>query len=802
MHVLSRLTTGGLTIALAFHPFAAGAASLRSGYAADVPVRADVRDLGRAPAALPVSIAITLNYRHEAELRQLVALQSSPRSPLYRHYLSNAQFNAYFAPLERDYVRVALALERAGFRVTQTFANRTMIDATAPAVVAERFFSTDIHLVAQAGVGIRYANERPALVPPDLRGLIGSVSGLNDLQVVRPFYRFATPAESFTARRRELLAARAAPLPAGRLGSAVRLRSANARPATRALASGTLGDPGFESGGYAWWAQCGNARAQVGTIRAHSGSYAEFAGTLGGGEINGDGGLCEPVTIPPGGVISFWVYQGSNEQSSAYAWQWALLLAPGGSVLDVLYQTVNTTNGWREVSYDVSQFAGQTVYLYFGVHGDGNGTYHTYQFVDDVSLTGTTATPSPAPTPTPTATPSAAPSATPKPTATPTKTPTPTPVPTPTPTATPTAAPTGSIGGPLYGPNGGYGPVAIADGYDLPVQHGYNGNGRAVGIAIWADYLASDLTSYENEWGINRTGTTSKVAVDGGGAFNGNLSAAGNGSVEAELDLETIESLAPGANIYVYEFPNSTDQDIEDAYNAAVSANLVDVMNSSFGGCENSDTSFDSSSEQIAVQGAAKGITFAASAGDSGSTECGTSDNVTGVSSPAGDPEFVSVGGTSLQVTSGGAWSSEQVWNSDGGAGGGGVSTYFALPSYQTGLSGAVTSGRNQPDIALSADPSYGTAFYFNGAWADELLGGTSWASPIFCAYIADVAQMHGARAGFVNPSLYSAFGGSYTYYHDITSGNNGGYTAATGYDQASGIGSLKSGNALGTKLP
>jgi hypothetical protein len=802
-----------LAIALAFHSFAAGAASLRSGYAADVPVRADVRDLGRAPAALPVSVAITLNYRHEAELRQLVALQSSPRSPLYRHYLSNAQFNAYFAPLERDYVRVAVALQRAGFRVTQTFANRTVLDATAPAGVADRYFATDIHLVEQAGVGIRYANARPALVPANLRGLIGSVSGLNDLQVVHPFYRFATPAQSFMARRRELLAARAAPLPAGRLGTAVRLRSIIAGPATRShatrmVASGTLGDPGFESGGYAWWAQCGNARAQVGAMQPHTGSYSEFAGTLGGGEIDGDGGLCQQVTIPPGGVISFWVNQGSNEPSSAYAWQWALLLAPGGSVLDVLYQTVNTTNGWRELSYDVSQFAGQTAYLYFGVHGDGNGSYHTYQLVDDVSLTGTNATPSPAPSPTATATtiPSAGPSATPKPTATPTKAPTPTPTPTKTPaptaTPTPTAAPTGSIGGPLYGPNGGYGPVAIADAYDLPVQHGYNGSGRAVGIAIWAGYLASDLTSYESEWGINRTGTTSTVAVDGGGTFNGNLSAAGNGSVEAELDLETIESLAPGANIYVYEFPNSTDGDIEDAYNAAVSANLVDVMNSSFGGCENSDTSFDASTEQIAIQGAVKGITFAASAGDSGSTECGTSDNVTGVSSPAGDPEFVSVGGTSLKVTSGGAWSSEQVWNSDGGAGGGGVSSYFALPSYQTGVTGTVASGRNQPDIALSADPSYGTAFYFDGTWADELLGGTSWASPIFCAYLTDVAQMRGGRAGYVNPSLYSAFGGSYTYFHDITSGNNGGYTAATGYDQASGIGSLKSGNALGTKLP
>ncbi len=563
---VQRLVSPLIVAAFAVNATTAAASSLPSGYAAEVPHRADIRDLGRAQPTLPVSIAVTLNYRHSAELERLVQLQSDVQSPLYHHFLTSAQFDGYFAPTISDYERTAAALRRAGFRITQTFVNRTVVDATAPAAVAERYFTTQIHGVVQSGVGARYSNAVPALIPAELHDVVASVSGLNNLNVVAPLYRLPSPAERFAQQQR------------------------------------------------------------------------------------------------------------AQSQSSSK-----------------------------------------------------------------------------------------------------------------------------SIGGPLYGPDGGYGPLATAQGYDLPVQHGYNGSGRAAGVIIWADYLASDLTGYAKKFGITRTGTTSKVSVDGGASFNGNINDPSNASLEAELDAETILGNSPGANIVVYEFPQPTDQYLEDAYNAAVSANKVDVLNSSFGGCENGDTGFATAANHIATQGAAKGITFAASSGDSGSNGCNGSK---GVSAPAGDPEFVSVGGTSLQVNSSGDWAGEVVWNSNGGAGGGGVSTLFALPSYQQGIGGVITSGRNQPDIALSADPSYGTSLYFNGAW-DGPVGGTSWSSPIFTAYVTQVAEVRGARAGFLNPSLYGTFKKStYTYYRDITRGNNFGYSAKRGYDQASGIGSIRTGDGLAPKLP
>lgn len=804
MRRVQRLVPGLAIAAMLANVTAGGAAQLRSGYAADVPRIANIQDLGRAMPSMPVSIALTLNYRHEAELGRLVQLQSNRRSLLYHHYLSNLQFNDYFAPSVADYQRTASALTKAGFRITQTFPNRTVLDATAPAAVVERYFSTSIHRVAQAGVGIRYANARPAVIPAELRSIVGTVGGLNDLDVVKPLYQLPNPAQRFAQQQRARMIAQMTGRPVGYRATPVRIHrpARNVRPLLRPYASNAIADAGFESGGYTYWQECGNVNALVTSGRAHTGKYSEYAGTASGGEINGDAGLCQQVLVPSNGTLSFWVYQGSSEPNSQYAYQWALFMDGNGNVVDSLYQSVNNTGGWKKLTYNVSSLAGQSLYLYFGVHGDGYGAYHTYQYVDDVSLmNGSVATPTPTPTAKPTSTPTAKPTSTPtaQPTSTPTAKPTSTPTAGPTPTATPTSGGGQPIGGPLNGPDGGYGPLATANGYDLPVQHGYNASGRAAGVVIWADYLASDLSGYASEFGITRTGTTSKVAVDGGASFNGNFSAPGNASVEAELDVETIEGNSPGANIVVYEFPSPTDQGIEDAYNAAVSANSVDVLNSSFGGCESGDTAFATATNQIATQGAAKGITFSASSGDSGSNECSGSH---GVSAPAGGPEFVSVGGTSLQVSSTGAWSSEEVWNSNGGAGGGGVSTVFPLPSYQQGISGVITSGRNQPDISLSADPSYGTSLYFNGAWMGPI-GGTSWASPIFTAYLAQTAQIHRTRAGFVNPSVYTDFTSTgYTYFHDITSGNNFGYTAKAGYDQASGIGSIKSGNALAPTLP
>jgi subtilase family serine protease len=378
------------------------------------------------------------------------------------------------------------------------------------------------------------------------------------------------------------------------------------------------------------------------------------------------------------------------------------------------------------------------------------------------------------------------PSPSPTPTTRPTPTPTPAPTPTPTagPTATPSASPTPGSGcngaaadnGPL---TNSYGTLAtgVAKPFDFPVQHGCNGAGYTAAIAIDDPVNTSYLATYLSAAGVTQTGTVTNEAVDGGGKGD---------DAETDLDVQTISGLAPGANIIVYDMGSLGDQEIEDTYNQVLTDGKATAVNSSFGGCESSDVSFADSTNAIAEQGASEGVEFSASSGDYGSDECGSE----GVSTPAGDPYFSSIGGIDFTESSGGVLTSVTMGSVDGYAGGGGVSTVFALPSYQSGITGMITSGRNQPDISL---PFFPVAVYTGGAWGEYL--GTSWSSPASVALILESNELHSTKLGWVDPTIYSLFSqtGYSTYYTPCTSGSNGAYSCtATEYNQAAGIGAPK----------
>jgi DNA-binding beta-propeller fold protein YncE len=188
------------------------------------------------------------------------------------------------------------------------------------------------------------------------------------------------------------------------------------------------------------------------------------------------------------------------------------------------------------------------------------------------------------------------------------------------------------------------------------------------------------------------------------------------------------------------------------------------------------------------------------------------------VSDPASQPYVTAVGGTSLGhgTQTLGPPPTEQVWNDalyySEGAGGGGISSTFAMPAYQqalgtvTGSSGTpcvAASGdcREIPDVSADADPSSGYVIYDTvndlGGW--NALGGTSGATPLWAAVLAVVASADGNTAGYgaLNPTLYLlAQQSPGTYLNDVTSGNNdynatagGQYPAMPGYDMATGLG-------------
>jgi len=330
-----------------------------------------------------------------------------------------------------------------------------------------------------------------------------------------------------------------------------------------------------------------------------------------------------------------------------------------------------------------------------------------------------------------------------------------------------------SITGPIQGPDEGYTPVALANDFSFPVQSGDDGTGHTAAIIIDSDVADSDLNSFFSYFPITRTGTITREIVSGKDNINADVD-------ETALDTETIGGLAPGADIILYLIKELSTADINGAADAIVSDNQAEAVNMSFGGPEFKDATFQAALEK----GNAEGITFVASTGDNGSN-----DGV--VSWPAVEPRVLGLGGTDISY-SGGVYTRNKAWSGSGG----GVSTKFAIPAYQKGVSGlASTTKRNLPDLAF---PAYYTDTFVSGGW--EGLEGTSWSSPTYVALQLEINQVKGKRLGWVNSAIYSVFKKEAyaTDFYDVTKGSNGEYSAKTGYDNVSGIGSPK-GEALAT---
>ena len=345
---------------------------------------------------------------------------------------------------------------------------------------------------------------------------------------------------------------------------------------------------------------------------------------------------------------------------------------------------------------------------------------------------------------------------------------------------------------------GGYTPFQQARlyGLDTAWAKGDTGVGQTIAVYELSRYDPGDVATYMNCFGLNPTVTP--VNVDGGptGSFDN----------EPTLDIEEAIALAPGARIEVYQGPNSSSGPT-DVYQMIADDNTATIVSTSWGTCE-VDPSGDPAAEQpIFEQMAAQGQTVVAAAGDTGSSDCnGIKNNSPVVDDPASQPYVTGVGGLSVNSISP---LSQTVWNSatgtaNAGAGGGGVSSLWSRPSWQVapGISSSRTN-RLVPDLSVMADPKTGFIEYFTGSTAGACtqncdagwgsIGGTSIGPPLVSALVAVAAQGCSVnRLGFINPSLYAM---ASTGFVDVTTGTNdlfsvGVYSAAPGYDLASGLGS------------
>jgi kumamolisin len=358
-----------------------------------------------------------------------------------------------------------------------------------------------------------------------------------------------------------------------------------------------------------------------------------------------------------------------------------------------------------------------------------------------------------------------------------------------------------------------YLPPQVGQMYDFPTA--YDGTGETVAVFVFNGDIGSgqsvqggyDLATlngyFTNELGMNPPVLTN-VVVQGPGNQPGDGTNPNDVSGEVYLDLCLVGSLAPGAKIAVY-FTQFSEQGWVEAISQATTDTVNDpsVISISYGNPENDPA--NSLWTQMAVSqvnqafeaAAAAGRTICCAAGDSGAAdESGTT--TVNADFPASSPWVLGCGGTRLE-SSAGTITSEVVWDdlADGnGATGGGVSAVFPQPSWQAGtravpLPGitpppAPPGGRGVPDVSSNADPETPYVIVLPGGKLGGV-GGTSAAAPLWSALLSRYNQALGTRVGYLNPLLYTRYSGAL---RDITSGNNGGYSAEPGWDACTGWGS------------
>jgi len=350
---------------------------------------------------------------------------------------------------------------------------------------------------------------------------------------------------------------------------------------------------------------------------------------------------------------------------------------------------------------------------------------------------------------------------------------------------------------------GGYTADQLAAAYGLNTLYagGLVGAGQTVGLYELEPFNKLDISAYQACYGLANSVTP--VLVDGG--------AVGAQQGEAALDIEDAAGLAPGASIRVYSGPQTGSGPI-DTYSRMVTDDVAKVISTSWGLCEPqmaTQPGVQAVESSLFAEAAVQGQTVVAASGDSGSSDCyvpnADADPTVTVDDPADQPGVTGVGGTSLLAP--GPAPAETAWNNLFGSGGGGVSSDFAMPTWQlgpgVGAAPAVsncsalgrTSCREVPDVSASSDPAHGYSVLFGGQW--RVAGGTSAASPLWGAMTAVIDQGLGPPAGLMNPTLYGAGSCAVSPFNDVTAGNNsflfagaGRYPATPNYDLASGWGS------------
>ena len=369
-------------------------------------------------------------------------------------------------------------------------------------------------------------------------------------------------------------------------------------------------------------------------------------------------------------------------------------------------------------------------------------------------------------------------------------------------------------------------PADFATIYDVnPLyNNSIDGTGQSIAIAGRCNIKMADVQTFRTEFGLPVNNPTVIVNGSNPGIVNQNE------QFEATLDVEWSGAVARKAAIqFVVSASSFFTDGISLSSQYIVNHNVAPVMSLSFGSCEatigSSQNNFWNSLWQ---QGAAEGISVFVSAGDSGAAGCDSASSTSakkglGINGLCSPPYSTCVGGTEFNDAANPSsyWSStntpptqnsalsyipEMAWNESGTvsggsqlwATGGGKSTVYNKPSWQSAPGVPADGKRDVPDVSLTAATHDGYLVQMNGNL--YIVGGTSASSPSLAGLMGLVVQKTGSPQGNANPNFYSlatkqSTGGA-AVFHDTITGNNSvpgltGFSAGPGYDQATGLGSV-----------
>jgi subtilase family serine protease len=350
-------------------------------------------------------------------------------------------------------------------------------------------------------------------------------------------------------------------------------------------------------------------------------------------------------------------------------------------------------------------------------------------------------------------------------------------------------------------------------GFSSLFKSGTNGTGQTIVIvdACGDSSISTDLTTFDSQFGLSNP-SFKVIDVEGTPKVCDN-----NWGGETALDVEWSHVVAPGAAIDLLVTTNAGAQAMYDAWNYALSHNLGNQISNSWGGagCSSIQPCNDTIGEGIGpctltngTQGvsvtnilnraAKENVTVLAAAGDGAAWGLGTKNEEP---VPADCQGALAIGGTALSVNSTGGYLGESGWND----GGGGYVTTPGEPNYQKHAEIKDSFGTlARPDVAADASCSSPVWTVEKGTWSEVC--GTSLATPLWAGFMADVNQVRASHhlfpAGFIDPFLYTSIYTNPTLYHDdfhdVTTGNNG-WSAGTGWDPVTGLGSFVANNLTRT---